>query len=228
MRAAGSSETSMFTCKTILYNRGDHMFMFFSRLWVILNHVDAWLITARPPERRHVWWLRRVFRHTRFVVWPTWNEPGWPVCNTLCGRNSPPPDINSVQLNAICPSQWSRSLRHEMSSNAGIVGSNPTQGMDVCVYSVCIGGGLAKGWSPIQGVLPNVLGLRNLSGTKRFTDAPCSKVGATGKREKENVICMSRAWNYPLECFVAASWTFNSYLKRYSNISLRSSYCHVF
>jgi hypothetical protein len=32
-------------------------------------------------------------------------------------------------------------------SNAGIVGSNPTQGMDVCLclFCVCIGSGLAKG-----------------------------------------------------------------------------------
>jgi hypothetical protein len=47
-------------------------------------------------------------------------------------------------------------------SNAGIVGSNPTQGMDVCVslfyvYVVlCVGSGLATGWSPVQGVLPTV------------------------------------------------------------------------
>jgi hypothetical protein len=34
-------------------------------------------------------------------------------------------------------------------SNAGIVGSNPTQGMNVCVYYVfvlfCVGSGLASG-----------------------------------------------------------------------------------
>jgi hypothetical protein len=72
-------------------------------------------------------------------------------------------------------------------SKAGIVGSNPTQGMDVCLclFCVCIGSGLAMGWSPVQGVPPTVLGLRNWSETKRFADAVCSKVGATGKRERE-------------------------------------------
>jgi hypothetical protein len=63
------------------------------------------------------------------------------------------------------------------------VGSNPTQSMDVCV---CIGSGLATVSSPVQGVLPTlptVLGLRNWSETKRFIDAPCSKVGAAWKRE---------------------------------------------
>jgi hypothetical protein len=49
-------------------------------------------------------------------------------------------------------------------SEAGIVGSNPTQGMDVwwvcaffCVCVVlCLGRGLATSWSPFQGVLPSV------------------------------------------------------------------------
>jgi hypothetical protein len=73
-------------------------------------------------------------------------------------------------------------------SAAGIVDSNPFQGMDVCVYSVsvlsCVGSGFATGWSPVQVVLPTVSGLRNWSETKSFTDALCSKVRATGKREK--------------------------------------------
>jgi hypothetical protein len=45
-------------------------------------------------------------------------------------------------------------------SDAGIVGSNRTQGMDVgvcmCLFCVCVvlclGSGLAKGWSLVQGV----------------------------------------------------------------------------
>jgi hypothetical protein len=51
--------------------------------------------------------------------------------------------------------------------NIGIVGLNPTQGMDVCVrlFCVCVvlceGSGLAEGWSPVQGVLPTVYSLRN-------------------------------------------------------------------
>jgi hypothetical protein len=53
----------------------------------------------------------------------------------------------------ISRSPWPRDLRHEPFdlSNAGIVGSNPTQGMDVCVcvYSVfvlsCVGSGLVTG-----------------------------------------------------------------------------------
>jgi hypothetical protein len=47
-------------------------------------------------------------------------------------------------------------------SNAGIVGSNSTQGMDVCVrlfcvcVLLCVGGGFAMGWSLVQGVVPTV------------------------------------------------------------------------
>jgi hypothetical protein len=44
---------------------------------------------------------------------------------------------------------------------AGIVGSNPAQGMDVCprLFSVvlsCVGRGLATGWSLVQRVVPYV------------------------------------------------------------------------
>jgi hypothetical protein len=45
-------------------------------------------------------------------------------------------------------------------TKTGIVGSNPTRDMDVCVYSVfvvsCVGSGFATGWSLAQGVLPTV------------------------------------------------------------------------
>jgi hypothetical protein len=63
-------------------------------------------------------------------------------------------------------------------SNAMIVGSNPTQGMEVCVvyiYSVClvmcVGRGLETGWSPVQGVLPTVYR------TKKLKKRPCPTKG---------------------------------------------------
>jgi hypothetical protein len=69
------------------------------------------------------------------------------------------------------------------------LGSNPTQGMDICLRLFCVFvcSGLSTGWFPVKGVLSTVLGLRNWSETKRFTDALHSKVGATRKREKESV-----------------------------------------
>jgi hypothetical protein len=53
-------------------------------------------------------------------------------------------------------------------SNTGIVGSNPTRSMDVCVrlfcifVVLCVRSGLVTGWSPVQGVLLSVYGSRNL------------------------------------------------------------------
>jgi hypothetical protein len=64
-------------------------------------------------------------------------------------------------------------------SNAGFVGRNPTQGMDVCLslFCVCVVScsGFTSGWSPVQGALPTVYRLGNWSEMKRFTDALCSK-----------------------------------------------------
>jgi hypothetical protein len=63
--------------------------------------------------------------------------------------------------------------------------------MDVCLrlFFVCVvlcaGSGLATGWSSVQGVLATVLGLRNWSAAKRFTDAVRSKVGSNRNKERE-------------------------------------------
>jgi hypothetical protein len=51
-------------------------------------------------------------------------------------------------------------------SNAGIVGSNPTQGMDVCVRLLCVcvlyvDSGLATGWSPSKESYRLCIGLKN-------------------------------------------------------------------
>jgi hypothetical protein len=89
-------------------------------------------------------------------------------------------------------SQWLCSLRRELSLLARTLGlwfRIPLKAwMSACIYSVfmlsCIGSSLAMGWSPIYGVLLAVLGLRNWSETKCFMDALCSRVGATGKRER--------------------------------------------
>jgi hypothetical protein len=43
-------------------------------------------------------------------------------------------------------------------SNAVIVGSNPTRGMNVGVYSMFVlGSDFVTGWSLVQGIQPNVL-----------------------------------------------------------------------
>jgi hypothetical protein len=66
------------------------------------------------------------------------------------------------------PKAWTTFAR----SNAGLVGSNPTQNMDVsvrlfCVYVLCVGSDLATGWSPVQGVLPTVYRIKKLKNWSR-------------------------------------------------------------
>jgi hypothetical protein len=52
-------------------------------------------------------------------------------------------------------------------SNAGIMCSNPTRGMGICVClfcictALCVGSGLATDRSPVQGVLPAVCKIHN-------------------------------------------------------------------
>jgi hypothetical protein len=72
-------------------------------------------------------------------------------------------------------------------SKAGIVGSNPTQGMHVFLrlFCVCVVNGHATCWSPVQGVLPIVLGLRNWSETKYFTVCPVLQIASNRKERKK-------------------------------------------
>jgi hypothetical protein len=77
-------------------------------------------------------------------------------CRKICHR--PPLTVAALSK------AWTLFAR----SNTGIVDSNPTQGMDVCVrllhacVVLCVGSGLASGWSPVQGVLPTVYRMKRL------------------------------------------------------------------
>jgi hypothetical protein len=70
--------------------------------------------------------------------------------------------------------------------NDGIIGSNPTQVMDVClrlfcvfvVLSVC--SGIATGWSPVQGVLPTV----------KDQETQKATIDIYVAHEEENVFCI--------------------------------------
>jgi hypothetical protein len=84
-----------------------------------------------------------------------------------------------------CEANLSVAARSEVwtvfaSSNTGIVGSNHTQGMDVCMRLFCVSFVLCR-QRPCDGLIPvqGVLVLKNWSETKRFTDALRSKVRAT-------------------------------------------------
>jgi hypothetical protein len=88
-------------------------------------------------------------------------------------------------------------------SEAGIVGSNPTQGMDVwCVCTffcecvvLCLGRGLATSWSLVQGVLPSA----NDQETEKST--LCSKSGSNlpnGSKEEESKIVSEPTLIFPM------------------------------
>jgi hypothetical protein len=63
---------------------------------------------------------------------------------------------------------WNVSVR----SNTVTVGSNPTQGLDVCVrlfcvcVVLCVYSGLATGWSLVQGVLLTVYMIKKMKANK--------------------------------------------------------------
>jgi hypothetical protein len=75
-------------------------------------------------------------------------------------------------------------------TNTGIVGSNHTRCMDICVrlfcvcVVLCVGSGLATGWSPVQGVLLTVYRLRNW---KSGQGSKCCRAIETG-RERKNIL----------------------------------------
>jgi hypothetical protein len=80
------------------------------------------------------------------------------------------PNNNSIWCHVlITMAAWSKAWTAFARSNTGIVGSNPTWGMDVCVHLFCVfvlscvGSGLAMGWSLIQGVLPTVYRIKKLN-----------------------------------------------------------------
>jgi hypothetical protein len=69
------------------------------------------------------------------------------------------PDVRNFNTDCMSQKPITVAARSEVyvfaRSNTGIVGLNPTQGMQICVYSVFVlGSGLVTGWSSAQGVQP--------------------------------------------------------------------------
>jgi hypothetical protein len=77
--------------------------------------------------------------------------------------------MNIKNVKPITVASWSKAWTIFARTEAVIVGSNPTQGMDVsivCVYSVCVvlrvDRGLATDWSPVQGILSSMYRIKKL------------------------------------------------------------------
>jgi hypothetical protein len=135
-----------------------------------------------------------------------------------------------------CRSQWPRSKAWSVCAlwNTGIVDSNPTRGMDICVslFCVCVCGQVAtlRRDDPLSKKFHRMcIGIGNWSETERFTDALWSKVGAKGRWERErereylhfqlirvtnsceNICVWLHALDSPVfDCFTFSRW--NKYL----------------
>jgi hypothetical protein len=81
-------------------------------------------------------------------------------------------------------------------SNTWIVCSNPTRGMDVCVYSVfvlfCVSSGLATGWSCVQGILPTVYRIKKLKCNKAFHGCPMLHSGSNRRMRERGIYNVAR------------------------------------
>jgi hypothetical protein len=86
------------------------------------------------------------------------------------------------------------------SSSIGVVGSNPTRGMDVSLrFSLfvlsCLSSGLVMGWSPVQGVLPTVYQIYNFKINSEL-DRPKSLIryGRRGRRRRSRLEPSETHW----------------------------------
>jgi hypothetical protein len=137
-------------------------------------------ILHRPHgEHRLYWWRHRIeITASSIVAWRHREEntgSSIAACRTVFTELLPGNAIKSVTV-------WMKKADHGdcfakawtvfALSNSGIMGSNPTRGMDVCLslfrvcVVLCIGRGLATGRSPVQKVLPTVHRLRNWKSAK--------------------------------------------------------------
>jgi hypothetical protein len=86
-------------------------------------------------------------------------------------------------------------------SKTGVVGSNLTWGMDVCVrlfcvcVVLCVRTGLATGWSPVQGVLPTVYRIKKLKNWSRFKGLESHR---RGKKQFHKEYEIGRTWSRPV------------------------------
>jgi hypothetical protein len=132
---------------------------------VDLRCTVLWAIYCEDVEYSFLFLLKRVFTlwHFCFCLFLT---------NSLMNSGNNISDLHFVRLNMIVDfwvlitvAARSKAWTVFALSNTEVVGSNSKVDMDVCVrlfcvcVVLCLGSGLATGWSPVKGVLPNVYGI---------------------------------------------------------------------
>jgi hypothetical protein len=96
-----------------------------------------------------------------------WSEPTIPVLQRAktFHASDRAENLDSANIIGVTVAELFKAWNALARLDAGIVGSDPTRGMDVYVDMYvcfmfmlsCVGRGLAMSWSPVQGVLPAVL-----------------------------------------------------------------------
>jgi hypothetical protein len=122
--------------------------------------------------------------------------------------------FQSVDINIADHRRWeAKASTIFVSSNTGIVGSNPNRGMNVCVrvfcvrVVLCVCIGLATCWSPVQGILPTVHRLRN------WKSGQSTKVVQSCISSHKCSVCINRSRH-------AVNWSENSFWRQFSNLTI--------
>jgi hypothetical protein len=82
-------------------------------------------------------------------------------------------------------------------SNSWVMSSNPTRGMDVCAFVLCVGSGLATDWSPVKGLWPSVYRINKLK---------------SGRGQIKGCRQMDRLWLFMAMETQCAFWAVGPYL----------------
>jgi hypothetical protein len=112
-------------------------------------------LSIQPIARQHIDWARLLEYMLYIVYILIWIDYKYSSPITVVMRSK----------------EWT--VYHRL--NTGIVGSNPTRDMDICVrlfcvcVVLCVGRGLVRGWFPVQGVLPTVYKIRKLKNGQGHT-----------------------------------------------------------
>jgi hypothetical protein len=133
-----------------------------------LKHfVTRWRRHRILPHTGHALWLHATVQYLKLIVTfiiiiSNYKCPAssihFPSARCVSAANVVCRDTDTPIAVAARSGTWTVFAR----SNTGIVGSNPSRGMNVCArlfcvcVVLCVGSGLVTGWSSVQGDLPTV------------------------------------------------------------------------
>jgi hypothetical protein len=140
----------------------------------------------------------------------------------------------SLRIHNLPVAVAARSKAWKMSSVARRLGSwvrfQLSAWMFAFILCLCVGSGLATGWSHVQGVLPTVYRIKKLKWNEAIMDDLCSKVRATGEGEGKRGRGGERE-RYSIQlipCKYLLGWQIKTYTKeiscRYIETEIKSAF----